>query len=82
LPELAAKLADNCRRLRNALLVTLPERHDLGLEDDGRESASRVRQCLGFFACDGSVPAFHMCAPCAHSGRRYGGLSSLTFSHF
>jgi len=46
------------------------------------KASSRVRQCRGCFACDGSAPAFHVCALRAHSGSRRGGLNSLSFSHF
>ncbi|HEX2873811.1 MAG TPA: hypothetical protein VHP33_21290 [Polyangiaceae bacterium] len=78
----AAQLLDNCRRLQNAVLVALEQRHDLGVPDVDEDvlaspPVSRLLRLRRQRACLPSVRAAR-----AHSGRRRGGLNSLSYSHF
>jgi hypothetical protein len=64
----AAQLLDNCRRLQNAILIALQQRHDLGVPDVGeRVLASppvswllrlrRQRACLPSVGATPLIPA-------------------------
>ncbi|HKY39622.1 MAG TPA: hypothetical protein VJN18_26975 [Polyangiaceae bacterium] len=82
LAVLAAQLSDNCRRLENALLIALQERHHLGVPDGGESVLTRapVPGLLRLRRQRPGLPGVR--APRAYSGRRCGGLNSLSFSHF
>ncbi len=78
----AAQLLDNCRRLQNAVLVALQQRHDLGVPDVGEDvlASPPVSRLLRLGRQRARLPSVR--AARAHSGRRRGGLNSLSYSHF